>query len=229
MSFKIKRVSNKESYKITCDWISDFADNLEKKANFVDRIKKRNSVEKFSTIEDKMADIKTRVGYENFDNSKDQILKTESEKTVVASACDCNECDDCKKCDDCKECDGCNKCGGCKECNGSNECEACSKRSGKKETLKSMLIEMIKIIDGREDIDYPEQVLNECRKDQFMNFSNMESEIDPEYLKKWLAEKIKARKSERSPRESIRPSHEQAHQFAIEDGVPSYYNAKGEM
>jgi hypothetical protein len=76
MSFKIKRVSNKESYKITCDWISDFADNLEKKANFVDRIKKRNSVEKFSTIEDKMADIKTRVGYANFDNSKEQILKT---------------------------------------------------------------------------------------------------------------------------------------------------------
>ena len=199
MSFKIKRVSNKESYKITCDWISDFADNLEKKANFVDRIKKRNSVEKFSTIEDKMADIKTRVGYTNFDNSKEQILKTESEKTVLASACECNE------------------------------CEPCNKRSGKKETLKSILIEMIKIIDGREDIDYPEQVLNECRKDQYMNFSNMESEIDPEYLKKWLAKKIEARRSERSPRDSVRPSHEQAHQFAIEDSVPSYYNAKGEM
>ena len=57
----------------------------------------------------------------------------------------------------------------------------------------------------------------------------MESEIDPEFLKKWLAEKIEARRSKRPKRDSVRPSHEQAHQFAVEDNVPSYYNAKGEM
>lgn len=199
MSFKIKRFSEKESYKITCDWISDFANSLEKKANFVDRIRNRNSVEKFSTIEDKMNDIKARVGYIDFDASKDQILKTESDNTITSKACGCNK------------------------------CEACEEKKSKKEMLRSILVEMIKIIDEKENINYPEQVLNECRKDQYMNFSNLESDIDPEFLKEWLREKIKAKKSNLSKPESIRPSHEEAHQFAIEDNVPSYYNAKGEL
>jgi hypothetical protein len=199
MSFKIKRFSEKESYKITCDWINDFANGLEKNANFVDRVRKRNSVEKFSTIEEKMNDIKSRVGYLDFDASKDQILKTESDNSIVSNACGCNK------------------------------CEACEAKSSKKEMLRSILMEMIKIIDGRKDINYPEEVLNECRKDQYMNFSNLESELDPEYLKGWLAEKIKARRSEMKKPEAIRPSYEEAHQFAIEDSVPSYYNAKGEL
>jgi hypothetical protein len=215
MSFKIKRFSEKESYKITCDWIGDFADSLEKKANFVDRIKKRNSVEKFSTIEEKMNDIKSRVGYLDFDASKDQILKTESDKGLVSNASGCSKCSPC----------GCNSGDAC----GCNKCEACEAKKSKKEMLRSILVEMIKIIDGRKDINYPEEVLNECRKDQYMNFSNLESELDPEYLKGWLAEKIKARRSEMKKPEAIRPSYEEAHQFAIEDSVPSYYNAKGEL
>ena len=63
MSFKIKRQSQKESYKITCDWINDFANSIEKNANYIDTLRKRNSVDKFSTIEEKMDDIKKRVGY----------------------------------------------------------------------------------------------------------------------------------------------------------------------
>lgn len=215
MSFKIKRFSEKESYKITCDWINDFANGLEKSANFVDRIRNRNSVEKFSTIEEKMNDIKSRVGYLDFDASKDQILKTESDKGLVSNASSCSKCSPC-------ECNGGDACG-------CNKCEACEEKKSKKEMLRSILVEMIKIIDEKENINYPEQVLNECRKDQYMNFSNLESDIDPEFLKEWLREKIKAKKSSLSKPESIRPSHEEAHQFAIEDNVPSYYNAKGEL
>lgn len=199
MSFKINRFSEKESYKITCDWINDFANGLEKNANFIDRIRNRNSVEKFSTIEEKMNDIKSRVGYVDFDASKDQILKTESNNTIVSKACGCSK------------------------------CEVCEAKNSKKEMLRAILAEMIKIIDGRKDINYPEEVLNECRKDQYMNFSNLESDLDPEYLKGWLAEKIKARRSETRKPESIRPSYEEAHQFTIEDSLPSYYNAKGEL
>ena len=45
MSFKIKRQSQKESYKITCDWINDFANSIEKNANYIDTLRKRNSVD----------------------------------------------------------------------------------------------------------------------------------------------------------------------------------------
>ena len=110
MSFKINRIkTEKESYRTTVDWLNDFS----KSANFQDRVKERRdapAVEKFSTIEDKMKDMKARVGFENLKN----ITASESKCMVHKYAqkmCDCGQancqCDKTMKesgetCDKCK-------------------------------------------------------------------------------------------------------------------------------
>lgn len=63
---KIKRVSDFETYNITADWLSDFAKDIVKEGNYLDRIRERKDFEpkeKFATIEDKMKDIKLRIGF----------------------------------------------------------------------------------------------------------------------------------------------------------------------
>ena len=60
---KVSRVDQKESYNITSDWVNDFSNKLLKQSGIVE-IHRRNSREKFATIEDKMADMKKRVGFE---------------------------------------------------------------------------------------------------------------------------------------------------------------------
>tara|TARA_Y100000592_G_scaffold81112_1_gene128512 strand:- start:250 stop:792 length:543 start_codon:yes stop_codon:yes gene_type:complete len=61
---KVNRQNINESYNITSGWVSDFAKNIEKNADFLANVrgvfKDRNSPK---TIEEKMADIKDRVGY----------------------------------------------------------------------------------------------------------------------------------------------------------------------
>lgn len=88
---KISRVGQTESYKITSDWLSEFATNITKNANIIETLG-RNSREKFATIEDKMEDLKKRVGFDEISN-----LKKESSLSQLDSQCGCSECDACGK------------------------------------------------------------------------------------------------------------------------------------
>ena len=77
---KINRIGDSERYKITSDWISDFADKIVKEGNYLDRIRERKDFEpkeKFATIEEKMEDIKARIG---FMSSYNGISKEAEEK-----------------------------------------------------------------------------------------------------------------------------------------------------
>jgi hypothetical protein len=89
---KVKRQNISEEYTTTVDWISDFSSGIQKSADFLDNLKsimkKRND---FSSIDEKMADIKSRVGYDivkNIDNNYSSEVKS-------AFACGCNECKVC--------------------------------------------------------------------------------------------------------------------------------------
>ena len=87
---KVTRVDQKESYNITSEWINDFSNKLLKQSGIIE-IHRRNSREKFATIEDKMADMKKRVG---FDKVKD-IASNNLDTRKSASACECDSCDTC--------------------------------------------------------------------------------------------------------------------------------------
>ena len=86
---KISRVPHKESYNITSDWVSDFANNLKKQARSVEDYKP-DHVEKFSTINEKMQDMKSRVGFSD--------LETLKKSSSSNNPCSCEEA-------------GCNYCG----------------------------------------------------------------------------------------------------------------------
>ena len=73
--FKVSRVPQNESYNITSDWVSDFANNLKKQARSVEDYKP-NQVEKFSTINEKMQDMKSRVGFSDLETLKKSSSST---------------------------------------------------------------------------------------------------------------------------------------------------------
>ena len=71
----------KESYLITCDWLDEFAKSITKGANLEhldagDRLKVKDSSARFRTIEGKMQDIKSRIGFDKLMSAREEELKT---------------------------------------------------------------------------------------------------------------------------------------------------------
>ena len=79
--FPIKRTIETETYEVTVDWLKDFANKVVKASVPPSPLLTTSSTEKFATIEDKMADMKARVGFEN-------LVRKQSgnEEAVVKSA-----------------------------------------------------------------------------------------------------------------------------------------------
>ena len=89
MNIKISRVQQaRESYNITADWLSDFSNSLTKEAQIIEVFRNQRS-EKFATIEEKMEDMKKRVGFSNIENVK-------GASSIDKSAGECTECEDCR-------------------------------------------------------------------------------------------------------------------------------------
>jgi hypothetical protein len=88
---KITRQSNiKETSKITCDWLDQFARNMAKSANLEyldtgDRYTINNSSNKFGTIEAKMDDIKLRIGFDAL-----MAKQKMSNEKVASDGCGCS-------------------------------------------------------------------------------------------------------------------------------------------
>ena len=81
---KISRVPTSESYNITSDWLDKFAKGLEKNSQILE-ITRYNYNEKFATIEDKMQDMKDRVGFDNVKTLK----KESSQECCSENSCEC--------------------------------------------------------------------------------------------------------------------------------------------
>jgi len=105
---KITRTDEVEKYNITVDWLDNFAKNLPKIANVAPPpppgVFHRN--EKFATIEDKMKDIMSRVGFETFTNIKEGSEETNSK--TASKECSCGKgasciCDKVRKVDEIKK------------------------------------------------------------------------------------------------------------------------------
>ena len=90
---KVNRQNLTEEYQTTAGWVRDFSKGMTKNADYLNNLrsimKKRND---FDTIEEKMADLKSRVGFDLVKN-----INTEEEATVKEAGCGCGTCNTCGK------------------------------------------------------------------------------------------------------------------------------------
>lgn len=93
---KVNRTNEFESYKITVGWIDRFADKLAAGAPPMPTITTAQT-EKFATIEEKMQDIKNRVGFNNVLVKKEGGEDIVKKKAQEASSCDCKGPCSCEK------------------------------------------------------------------------------------------------------------------------------------
>ncbi len=82
---KVNRQNLTEEYSTTAGWVRDFSNGLSKNADYLDNLrsimKRRND---FGTIDEKMADLKSRAGFNLVKN-----LDTSEENAVKEAACGC--------------------------------------------------------------------------------------------------------------------------------------------
>ena len=154
---KIQRQNLSEEYSTTADWLSDFANGMTKNADYLSNLKsimkKRND---FGTIDEKMADMKHRVGF-------DLMKTTQSESPENMKSASCGP-----TC--CSEKKGHGKCGSC----------GAKGKSDKSESVK-ILREILGYIKDyaadRPEVGYG-TVLAHCREHPGLGFDKMESKID---------------------------------------------------
>ena len=88
---KVSRIPTKESYNITSNWLNKFARSLQKEGQIVE-VSRYSINEKFGTIEEKMSDMKNRVGFENLQKIKKEssnLQQNENRDCGCGPECDC--------------------------------------------------------------------------------------------------------------------------------------------
>lgn len=168
---KVKRQGLTESYRTTADWVSEFEKNLEKQGNYLDNLKsvlkKRND---FSTIEEKMADIRARAGFDIIkDVEKVNISKKASECSACMDGCECGEGCDCPK-----------SCNCCKCSCGEYTCKRCNSSFIKK--VKNVINYMQEFSKDRPDAGVS-VIMTHCREHPELNFKEVESKVDNKKFK----------------------------------------------
>lgn len=186
---KIKRHGDQETNKTTAFWLYEFAHDLDKKAHNIDYLKdyldKQNKNKKFNTIEEKLADIKERVGFDLAVKVYNEIEKTSS-KEVASSETGCGCKTPCKKCGtECK----CKK----ESCSCEIKTAAKKKKKAKKDKISD---EDIKIMQGilnyiedmitHEPHLNPISVMEKCKKDDRLKYDHIHDVIDHDKLSEYI-------------------------------------------
>lgn len=171
---KVSRQNLTESYNTTVDWVNDFSNGLTKESDYLDNLK--NILDKrkeFSTIEEKMADIRSRAGF-------DLIKNIPSEDMVEKQASCCNSCDA-----------GSGSCSAC-DC-GKMSCSNCKGRMVKKvlsvlEHLRQRQDHLSKEVGDEKSTNSIDSIIAYCRNPaNGLGFSDIESVISINDLKRIMA------------------------------------------
>lgn len=162
---KITRQNTSESYNTTVDWLKDFAESLNKEANFIDNFKKIKKME-FGSIEEKMADIKQRVGFDLIKTMKDEPAQIKSAAM---------------KCDHVKDGDLDKECNVCKA-------KKILDEDGMK-ILNNFVRYAIDFGKSRPEVSI-EAILHECKRDPSLKFDKIEKNINQKALRKMLKTKL---------------------------------------
>jgi len=169
---KISRQNTTETYKVTVDWIKDFADSIKKESNFIqnfNKIKKKD----FGSIEEKMADIRQRVGFELIKTMQDEPENIKS----AAEKCDHTN-------DEAKD----------------GECNICkAKKTLDKDELKILRNFVEYAIDfgkSRPEVSI-EAIIHECKRNSELKFEKIEKNINMKSLREMLKSKLKKYRKEK--------------------------------
>ena len=225
MSFKINRIkSEKESYRTTVDWLNDFS----KSANFQDRVRERRdapAVEKFSTIEDKMKDMKARVGFENLKNisankNEDFIFKSAEYNDSSKKTCKTCEVEGCE-CEIVKTKDGTS----CKICKKIKTIESDESLIMLRKKIESLLVYVDQLIGDR-NYTTKAEVYNHCMSNPNLEFGYLSSKMDQDKFGKYMDGLFKKNISNIDPSGAeYTPISENNFDTSGDDMLPSYYNA----
>lgn len=160
MSFK--RHDIKEEYNVTADWLKDFARQLEKKSYNIENLTSIRQMyerpKKFATIEEKMADIKQRIG---FDTIKKMHEDFGLEDKTASHDCGCGGSDP-----------------------AACACEvkmASKKKEHKEEDLKAMKVILDYILDlckHEHETLSPVMVISKCRDEAGLHFDDLPINIE---------------------------------------------------
>jgi hypothetical protein len=231
---KVNRQSDIETNKTTAFWLYEFAHDLEKKAAGTDYLKeylnKNYNNKKFNTIEEKLADIRERIGFNIATKIVEQIEKNsqdskESKTAKKESGCGCGK--------SCKKCKG--------DCNCEKECScsvktASKKNKSSKKNKKSDLDyeEQVMIMDGiikyiKEMVSHEPHlptivVLDRCRSQEGLRYQSIEKNIDHDMLKSFIETLFSQRASTKYEPINYVPNDSTAHNFSYNDSVAEYYN-----
>lgn len=188
---KVRRQGLTENYNTTSEWVSEFEKNLEKQSNYLDNLKtilrKRND---FSTIEEKMADIKSRAGFHVIKEADESDLsKQASECATCSGGCGCGDKCDCNA--SCKCCGSTCSCKvyNCKQCN--------SDIIGK---AKNIVNYMKSFCEHRPDVGIAAAITH-CKNNPDLNYQEVASRIDVKKFEDFLQNLLK--KSE-EPKEEVK-------------------------
>ena len=198
---KITRQDSNESYNTTVDWIKDFAKNLEssniRQADHLDNIRRMvNKKKDFATIEEKMADIKSRVGFTIIKETSNDNINVKS-----ASSCGCD--------------DGAESCSCDVPCNCGGTCDACS--AAKKYGSEIILL-LRTILEYVRDFakDRPEigadAMIAHVREQPKLNFHTIHDKIDPVKFKNTVSKLLSKHQNKKdvvkyNPEESMIDAH----------------------
>jgi hypothetical protein len=158
---EIKRTNETESYNTTADWLQDFINKMAKSAPPAPPTITTASREKFATIEDKMKDIKARVGF----GSITKITKESQPELVVESS---------KKCT-------------CGKKNG--KCTCYTKKKINKEKINSLrnILQYISDMIASEPHLLEPEIRSRCIENKDLGFESLK--IRPAKLKKFIDKK----------------------------------------
>ena len=194
---KVNRQKISEEYSTTVDWVNDFAKNLEKNADYLSNLrsimKKRND---FDTIEEKMADLKSRAGF-------DLIKAVDSGEDTKKTAACCSSCSTGKS--------------GCSSCScGKSKCASCNKDTY--DTIGNILSYIKELSADRADIGYG-TVISHCREHPKLGFDRIEGKIDHKKFRSMI-EKILG--NNKSDQEEVKYIPEADMPSAENDDVADY-------
>lgn len=157
---KVSRQNIYESYNTTSDWLSEFERGIVKSADYLDNLKHimNNRKNKFATIEEKMADIKERVGFEMIKHNQ-----LPDANLVSQAGCGCDNKGKKKSC--------------CSSCEKGMPCEGCStKNTQKRDSDVKKMEQILKFIDDMVS-DQPHLnpviVISKCREEDGLGFDDL--------------------------------------------------------
>jgi len=182
---KITRQNINESYRTTVDWLDDFSRKMEKNADFLSNVKNifRDRKNKFSSVDEKMDDMKNRVGFNLIKNNSNDFPEKKAVASESEEGCGCTD----------------SHCGQKKDTGAA--CSSCTKNSD----IKSMEEILNYIGDYAKDKPHVSVaiVFSHCRDHPSLGFREMEGKIDHNKLKNFISDQLGIHKTDNNAVEYV--------------------------